>query len=549
LGSLQDLMNQLKAKIEQFKPSVAIGSALDAPFNELLKTLHGFSPSQLLQRVSDALKNVVGSIHLVDPNVILSPLEDGYHHVLDEAAKLRPSALLKPVNDAIAAAIGRVIDATHIDTVFDGVDQVLREINSMVQVFGEAGTLFGRFADLLDNPGDMDAALDAVVDATVARLDAVDMAKIRDAFTETASAVHSVERDAIARDVADALGRAATVAPAALASDSARRLKENVRAFPLQQLRGMRRTPSRERLVVAMDRLVRVADVLDAATTPWQRHADRLRALAPQIQPELANYARVLSLEGGSLFGDFAVAPTDVAALKDKVRVALVEGLRLPVSVAFALYRALAPHMASLARGMADLVAAFRAKLDAVIGPGGVGGVVTSIEQVTDVLRHIDLTPITTPLDALYGRVESALTILDPAPLRAAIQAAMQALTDLLQITTLVSPADIAALDTTYTTILGRIEQLSPSKILSATLDPLFDEALGDIKPFLDLPGKLESMVHDAGIHLKQEITTELARVEVAFDAMLRAIPLDGEGGSPSLSGSVAFSASASAGG
>ena len=63
-------IDDLRAELDHFKPSEAIGAQIGAPFEELAATLRGFSPSALLQRVQDALDDIAAQAGVLDIGVV-----------------------------------------------------------------------------------------------------------------------------------------------------------------------------------------------------------------------------------------------------------------------------------------------------------------------------------------------------------------------------------------------------------------------------------------------------------------------------------------------
>ena len=223
-------------------------------------------------------------------------------------------------------------------------------------------------------------------------------------------------------------------------------------------------------------------------------------------------------------------------SLQVRVAEALRDSLRVPTELLHGLFAAIAPHVAIGAAGLGDVLAAFHEKLDAVLGDQGVGGVVDSIEEAADLLRDLSLHPLTDPLDTLYQEILGHWSGLDPQPLEDALQAAVDAIKGLLDLSTLVDPADIQVLDDTWQAVVDAVALLSPGDLVSDVLDPVYEEALAPLLTLLDLPEHLTQLVQSSGDHLEQEILQELERVERAFDHMLHAIPL---GGGSSITGSA----------
>jgi hypothetical protein len=123
--------------------------------------------------------------------------------------------------------------------------------------------------------------------------------------------------------------------------------------------------------------------------------------------------------------------------------------------------------------------------------------------------------------------------------LRAILETARDAIGDLLSLSTLIDQSTIDILDETYNNVVENVGALAPSEIISSTLDPEYEELLADFLPVLDLPARLRELLDTTGRTIGDDAVAELARVEVAFDNMLRAIPLATGGPSAQASASV----------
>lgn len=539
LGVLEEGVDEIRSRLEQFRPSIVIGEHLDQPFRQLIETLEQFKPSDLLQELQGTLDGLASRLSVLDVGAIVDPLVNLYQTIVAQVEALRPSVLLQPVNAAIESAIEKVYEVTGIDNVFDGINDVLDYIQSWTGLLTDSRDLLAQAAGLFSEPGDATAAVSAMVDEAVAKLNEVDLSRLQTAFTGASQAVQRIERDAIAGELASALQDAGQHGVTLLTSTEAQQVTQLIRSFPMDELRAHRPIPKRKRLIQAMERLLLAADTLDAARQPWTELSPQLQNAADNLQEELLDYYKVQQLNGGGVFAQFRHPPENVAVLRKSVRAALVDSLEAPLSTVIMVFQAFSPYIELLAQGISDILDVTHTKIDSIVGEDGVGGAVDAIEEAANLLRGIDLSPITAPLDALYGNIETAVGALNPEPLRAALEAARDALGDLLQVSTLVDQTTITNLDNTYNTAISKIGSLAPGEIIADTLDPVYEGLLTDFLPVLDLPARLRELTEEAGRTLGEEAVSELARIEVAFDEMLRAIPLSTGATSTQLTGSV----------
>ena len=537
VSAIRGAAEELSAGLADFNPSEIIGDELQAPFDELVTALRTFRPSDLLRRVQDALDAVVSALSVDGLTDLLTPLEEAHAAAADAIAAMRPSVLLRPVDEAIERAVAEVLRSSGVDAVLDGVVSAVADINAWLDVAVDARDALHQIARVLEAPIDTDAVLDQLIDSAMDRLADADITALAAAQQAAAEAAASIRVDVLHAALANAVRAAVDTAPTALASDDARRLKEAARAFPLNALRALPPSERRRQLVAQLERLLRVADQLDAAAPAWQR-AGRLRDEVAAMPPRLETCVRVFRYDGDDVFSTWTRPITSAAELQALVRPSAQRDLRPVLQTAIAALRRVGPHVAVIARGLGDVLVAAQSKLAELTGPDGVGGVVSGIDSIADQLRTLDLSPITGPLDAVYGRIEGAWAALDPAGLRALLEGIAEDITALLDVSQLVSPEATAQLDTTYTTLVDHLEDLSPRAIVAATLDPLYTSILEPVQRLLALPAQLEALIDGATTRVPDETLEQLGRVEQAFDAMLRALPL-GDTGSASASVSV----------
>lgn len=518
-------IDSLRSELDHFKPSEAIGAQIGAPFEELAATLRGFRPSALLQRVQDALDGIAAQAGVLDIGVVLDPLRDAHAALAGLLDRLSPHALLAPVRAEADRALQKLQQETGLDRAFAGLAELAAAVESPLELLGDVRDLLREAAALVAEPGDANAAVGVLLDAAVARLDGVEMARLAAAFTATATAHAGIQRDAIVAPLASALRSAASAAPAALAGPGAR-LGRALALLPLAALDHARDSPATRRAQAAARRLVALRDALPRATEAWPALGQRLAVQAGELEGKLADYQRLLTIEGGGAFaGMTASVPPDRAALQAAVRAALEEEVAAPLRVMQSGFAALAPWLGRLATGMSDLFDAIAVKLGGVLGEDGLGGAASGLAELGERLSHLDLSPIETPLGLLHARLAVALAALDPAPLDAALRQTAESVTALLRIETLLPPSSLAEADAAWNAIVQRIEALSPEQVVAATLDPAWQKALGAIAPVLDIPVKLRLLVDAAAGSLGGDARVQLGRVEEAFDRMLQAIP------------------------
>ncbi len=540
LEEFEGLLAELRVRLEKFKPSSLISDDIEKPFQDLFATLREFKPSDLLNRIEEALADLREQIHVVDPEELLRPLLDLYAQLHQAIEAIEPEKLLQPVEDAIQDTIRHLMEASGFENVFGAIRDFLEQLDAWVDLLDHAHNALERLAGRLEQPVSVEAQLDALSSGSLARIGQVDFAALGPALEQGRLAAQSVDHRRIAAELAPALRSAATAADA-LTGNDARELVAAIRALPSQ---SVLRFHSSE-LAGLGDRLLGIATTLEAAVDPWQSLGPRLIGMAGRLEGELRGYAMLGTIEGRHVLADFLEPPQNLAGLSTQVGDALRESMRLPVLTLAALFERIAPHAGGFARDLGRLLGALHGKIDSITGEQGLLGAVTALDEGLDLLRNFDLSPITDPLRTqVYDPIMGVVEAINPEPLRAILQAVKDALEDLLDLANLFDRATIDQLDETYAEAVDKLAEFSPRKLLIDTVDPVYAELLAEILPLFDLVTRLRVAVEKAAEEIPPEIIAQLGRVETAFDALLRALPLQPSGGGPSVS----VSASASAG-
>ena len=524
LGAIEGEMDALKEKLDAFDPSQIVSADLDQPFQDLATTLAGFHPGQLFERAQAALDQAAQGIGMLDPAAAIAPLANAHAEATQTIASIRPSLLLKPVEQAAEAAVATLFREAHIDDALQGVSQLGDALTNLIAMAREAGDLLGRAAALLQNPGDPGDAAAALVREAGAKLDAVAMDRLAGGFASCAAAVQAIAADRLASDLAAAFRAAAGgLVPARTAAAALVAAAQGLDLPGLDELRAAGRR-------------------LDAF--PAAARAQRLGVQAGELQQAMVDYRRLMEIEGSVVLADLATPPANAAALRAAVEASLRQCLQAPLETLARAVAKLTPYIGGAAQGVAGIVDALVQKLDQVLGDSGLAGAAQGVEEAAGLLRDLDLTPVTGPLDAIHARITTALAALDPAPILAALVAARDALADAAQLARLLPPADIAALEASWQAIVAAIRALSPTTLVTEVLMPPYRTALGAVGPVLELPGQLRALAESASRDLPDDVVAQLGRCEEAFDRMLRAIPLQ-DTGAPSVSASASVTVNA----
>jgi hypothetical protein len=518
-------LEELKMRIEKFRPSVIIAASLGAPFASLRGELEGFAPSQLFGALQSELASLAARANVIDSAKILAPLRAALDETTGALDAVRPGNLLKPVNAAIDEAIANVLDASHFNDVFEGITDIVKEVTTYVDLAHDLRDVLTDAAALFSSPGDGEQAVRDFVEEALDRLDPLAIADLSAAFDAIAAANARSRRDAIAGRLVPAL-RQADAGAMALAGHA--------------QLGAL----SAAVTGLADDPETRAAHAaFRASLESWKRVRDDIDEVAGALFERLEDYQLAEIIDGGSVLDPLMQRPATIPALKDAIRPALEEAVREPLLALNAALAAISPYLAAMAGGLAALIGAAHAKMDSITGAQGVGGVVGSLDTLVDQLRNFDLAPISDPVDAIVGRVQGGVESLALDGLGTAIDGANQTVQGLFELDRIIPADQISALDGQYQGAVQRLLQLDPSAVISGELDPTFKALMADVLPLFDLPADIRELSDAAIAALAGSLTVEVKKVEAAFDAVLRAIPLQDTGGgkaSVSVSASVA---------
>ncbi|MFV8754473.1 hypothetical protein ACNOYE_28325 [Nannocystaceae bacterium ST9] len=538
LTEFEDLLGEVRDRLEKFKPSSLISDDIEKPFQDLLAKLREFKPSDLLDDIADALAGLREQVHVVEPDELLAPLIELHAQLRGALAKLDPVVVLKPVEDAIQSAIQSLLEASGFEAVFAGVREFLEELDGWVDLLHYGQQTLERAAERMARPVDVEAQLSALVDGALARVDQIEFAALAPALSEGQRAAQAMDARRIAAELAPALRAASNTADLLVGAD-VRDLTAALRALPSPAELGF----VDAELGRIADRLLGVATTLDAAVDPWHALSPRLARMAGELETSLRGYALLGVIEGRNVLSGFLEPPTNVAGLRVQIGDALRESVRLPVVMMAGLVGAITPHLAGLAGDLGRVLGALHGKFDAITGEQGLLGTVKALDEGLDLLRDFDLGPIRDPLNTqIYQPILGVVDAIDPEPLRAILQAVKDALESLLDLANLISPATLAELDGTYAKAVDALAMFSPRTVLIEVLDPVYERVLADILPLFDLVTRLRVAVEKSADELPPEIVAQLSRVETAFDALLHSLPLQPSGG---VKVSVSVSASA----
>jgi hypothetical protein len=518
--------DRLKAELVNVSPSSVIGDRLSAPFDDLTHTLEGFTPSDTLTPVTDALDAVKARLQALDPSALLSPLSDAFGQIAKGLDRLDPAPLVKPVSDAIASAIEDLAAAIPIDAVFDPIDAVLSGIQRFVEAIEMARDTVQGIDRVLSALGSPQDEVSSLVDSLVETIGTIaDTTGLDTAFTALRRTLDDLRGPALADRVGAPVGLLvdglAALDPAALHAA----LVKARRDFPEDALKALPTTPERDQAIALVDGF----DPMDPAfARPFQSLSD-LGSRLSQVEGALATFftqweERFMG-DSGPLSG-FLVDDVTPAALQDLVRPGIQQLVAAPLSDVLEL----AGDLQTVAGGLAEALGAFltdvRARLATLAKlPDALHAIRDSMNELLSGLNGLNPTFVVASLQTSFDHVKQQVRQLDPAPIAAATDAAFQQVVDGLSVDALLPKDAIQTLDEDYAKILDAVQVLDP-RAIATELDPLFAQAIASIDVVLaELTASIDALtarLQDLG----RELTDELNRCAEAFEQMLHAMPL-----------------------
>ncbi|MBK8021897.1 MAG: hypothetical protein IPK19_10860 [Chloroflexi bacterium] len=513
----------LRDQIRAFEPGAMVGGALATPYNALMAQVNAFAPSKLLDSAEaelDKLKTRLTAF--ARPSKLLEPLQAQFDDVLGLFDQLDPSAIVQPLETAIQGAVGAVIEALPVDETFDQLDAVLAPIQQATQVGSATIALLNRMLAMLNGLADPRAQMDAWIDTILANINAI---------TDASPLQPALDAIEMALDGATAAGLNARLNTATLETtltslNPQTRLVSLIQAYngvPRAQLNALPDSPAKAAVVAALDRF---NPVDPAFVPPYQRAAELQTAMTEahsKLTALLADWDSRYHDEGplASLRG-LQATPEN---LRTWIGEALEDKAGRPIVAILSMLAPMAQVLSAFVSKLQALVDALTGKLTALLnGPGSLGDIRDTIQALLDKLQNFNLDFLTQSIGGVFDNVKGKLNAISPAALGATVDAAFTDMLDSLQIDLLIPPAQIAQLDTAYQNIVEDLEALNPATLVTAVVQPEFEEKIIPLLEVFDPTEVLSSLYARLG-GVEEELRAEIARVNEAYQRMLDSIP------------------------
>jgi hypothetical protein len=159
-----------------------------------------------------------------------------------------------------------------------------------------------------------------------------------------------------------------------------------------------------------------------------------------------------------------------------------------------------------------------------VSGPGSVGAIKAAVDQLVARLRQLNLAFLSDSLKDLFGQIRTKLEALNPATLKASVDAAFAAMLATLDVHQILPQADVQKLDDDYTAVIVKLQALDPGKLVVDVVQPQFDATVKPLLKAFDLSGVMDAVAQML-TGMKTDLKVQLDQVNTAYQDMLAAVP------------------------
>jgi hypothetical protein len=517
VASIKDAPKRLLDEVKRFEPASLIGDQLSKPYQALVDRADSFDAAKLFSAAEAELqRGQKRLLQTASPSRALAPLTASAQQLFAKLDAFKPSALLDPLTEKVEETVAQIIDASPVDEILgeiNGVFDTVRDFLDFVQRIQSIATKIGQLFDGLANA---DAQFDAWRDELLAKVPNTADAALQTALTELTEAID-----------------AAAHAPVLAAFDAAA-------ANMLGELNALDPDTRLNRIVTAYGRLASRVGALPASATKdaAQQILNRFNPTQPEpsaplrLAGDMRDAVRSTRDQLAALAGDWTetvagfsdlrnVAPN---TLRDLVSAEIVPALQ-PVRFIFTTLGNLAAPVNGVVQTLTELITTLTARVDALVnGPGSLSAISGAIQQVVDALRNIDLGFVGRSLDDVLRTVRDQLRAIDPQRLADELDAAFAQALSALSLTTIIPAADIAALDQAWQSVVDKLRQLDPGKLIEQVVQPVYDQTVLPLLDAFDLTPLFSALI-DFLDSLDDELGSGLDDVNTAYQSLIALRP------------------------
>lgn len=513
-------------RVRLFSPEALIGTELSGPFEQLVAELETFTPSSLLTPVTDAIDGVKGQLQAnADPAALVDPLRAPFDEIKSGLDAIDPAALVAPLQDAITAGVDAIRAAIPLDDVLGVLDDFVATAESISETALGIKSLFEKVTGIVGGLADPEDQLRAWLQPVIDRVDQIsNISDVQVSLDAVAAALDDLRADALRPRVAaqadpisaslnelapGALLAELTTAYRSLSQPALATLGSSTHKDALEDLLG-RFNPLDPDFGRCFLELEQWSSALDRDRAAWEDFLDLWERRAAETHPPLQGlrHPAVTKPELKAIveagFEDEIIKP--LAAVLGLVGDAAAS-LQAPLEELTHFIDQVAVTVTSIASGPASLVAL----KDAMNG-------------LLDAIDAIDLQFLVDELQEVFDEVSSQLDAISPDAVATLLSTAFNGALDALDPTQLLPAEEMTALDAEYAIFVDALKELDPTKLVIEATMPVFEEKIIPLIAVFDLTPVIEALIK-ALETLEVELGVELERVNVAYKAMLDAVP------------------------
>jgi hypothetical protein len=243
-------------------------------------------------------------------------------------------------------------------------------------------------------------------------------------------------------------------------------------------------------------------------------------------------------LQPGGVLQSIVQTGASVDDVRSWVREAVDRQLGAPVVGFLQQLRDIGSLLTAFTDGLDALSQAVVAKITTVLAaPQALLDTYTAMQTLLKRLSELDLSALQADVEALYQTLLDQARTLDPRTLEKALTDKFDTLLGTLSLSTVINPALRASINSTYQNVIKKVDALDPQLLLVQPMQDLYEK---DILPLLDVFDISDTVKHlvDFLSGLDEQLSTQMDRVDTAYQAMLAAAP-GGNGGSASVGASL----------
>jgi hypothetical protein len=513
------------ARLRAFDPAALVGPALSAPFDELVGRAGALSPSSSLGPVVGAVEEVRGRLATeLDPSAALASLAAPHAALVAALDALDPARLAAPVEAALQAATGTVRAAIE-DAGLAPVEAVVGAVTDAIEAIRSVRTTLGRVRQVLTDLAGLPDDLVAWVDAVFAKLATVsDDGSLAAATAAVTTAVDGVRAGPLLDLLADGLEPLLTRFDALAPRARLTALSAAHRAITPAAVASVADDATRAGLV---DVLRRCDPLTVAFARPFHVLAslhDAVRSATTDLPTVLADWDATHHASDG-LLASYRDLPSDPGVLGERARDVFDERFLTPALAVLRIARPVAEVLGGVADELGALLTAADDRLaDLTAGPAAFDEIRVRLLALVDRVSGADLAVVTDALTEVVDTVRTQLTALDPIAFAAELTGAVDVALDAVTVDLVLPPDDLAALDATYQQVVEALRAVDPGRLVTDVVRPAYEATVDPLVAALDLTPAIDALTARLGA-LPDELRAELARVDTAYQALLRAAP------------------------